>query len=195
MYNKIKKGDDDDMINEILKHNKEFVANKGYLKFCTDKYPNRKTAIISCMDTRLTYLLPAALGLKNGDVKIIKNAGAQITSDYGSTMKSLIIAIYELGVTEILVIGHDDCGVQLLNGEELIKSMIDRGIDKEVIDHINNEECNLEHWLSGFHDIDRSVNSTVRHIRANKLIPKDVNIIGLIIDPVTGELRYTKPEE
>lgn len=183
------------MINEILKHNKEFVANKGYLKFCTDKYPNRKIAIISCMDTRLTYLLPAALGFKNGDVKIIKNAGAQITSDYGSTMKSLIIAIYELGVNEILVIGHDDCGVQQMNGDEIIKHMIKRGIDPDELERINREECNLDHWLSGFHDVDRSVNSTVRHIRNNKMIPKDVNIIGLIIDPVTGELRYTKEDE
>ena len=63
------------MINEILKYNKEFVANKDYEKFITNKYPDKKIAILSCMDTRLTELLPAALGIKNGDVKMIKNAG------------------------------------------------------------------------------------------------------------------------
>ncbi len=183
-----------DMINEILQHNKEFLASKGYLKFCTDKYPNKKIAILSCMDTRLTYLLPAALGFKNGDVKIIKNAGAQITSDFGSTMKSIVVAIYELGVEEIFVIGHDDCGIQLLEGEEMVQKMIDRGIDKDLIEQISKEECDLVHWLSGFHDIDRSVNSTVRHIRSHRLVPPDVNIIGLIIDPVTGELRFTKED-
>ena len=31
------------------------------------------------MDTRLVELLPAALGIKDGDVKMIKNAGAVIT--------------------------------------------------------------------------------------------------------------------
>ena len=67
------------MINEILKYNKEFVANKGYEKFVTNKYPDKKIAILSCMDTRLTELLPAALGLKNGDVKMIKNAGGIIS--------------------------------------------------------------------------------------------------------------------
>ena len=30
------------MINEILKYNKEFVANKGYEKFVTNKYPDKK---------------------------------------------------------------------------------------------------------------------------------------------------------
>ena len=63
------------MIDEILKFNREFVANKGYEKFVTNKYPDKKIAVISCMDTRLTELLPAALGVKNGDVKMIKNAG------------------------------------------------------------------------------------------------------------------------
>ena len=51
------------------------MAQKGYEKYITDKYPDKKLAVLSCMDTRLTELLPAALGLKNGDAKIIKNAG------------------------------------------------------------------------------------------------------------------------
>ena len=67
------------MINEILKFNREFVAEKGYDPYLTDKYPDKKIAIVSCMDTRLTKMLPAALGLRNGDVKIIKNAGGVIT--------------------------------------------------------------------------------------------------------------------
>lgn len=64
---------------------------------------------MTCMDTRLVELLPAALGLKNGDVKIIKNAGAVISNPFGSAVRSLLIAIFELGVKEIMVIGHTDC--------------------------------------------------------------------------------------
>ena len=63
------------MIDQILDHNRNFVASKGYERYITDKYPDKKLAVLSCMDTRLTELLPAALGLKNGDAKIIKNAG------------------------------------------------------------------------------------------------------------------------
>ena len=51
------------IIEEIIKYNEEFVANKGYEKYLTSKYPDKKLAILSCMDTRLTELLPAALGL------------------------------------------------------------------------------------------------------------------------------------
>ena len=52
------------MIDQIIDFNKEFVAQKGYEKYLTDKYPDKKLAVLSCMDTRLTELLPAALGLK-----------------------------------------------------------------------------------------------------------------------------------
>ena len=66
------------MIEDILAYNKRFVAEKGYEKYITNKYPDKKIAILSCMDTRLTALLPAALGIKNGDVKMIKNAGGHL---------------------------------------------------------------------------------------------------------------------
>ena len=98
------------MVEEIIAFNKQFVENKGYEKYITNKYPDKKLAILSCMDTRLTELLPAALGLRNGDAKIIKNAGAVISHPFGSVIRSLLVAIYELGVEEIMVIAHSDCG-------------------------------------------------------------------------------------
>ena len=54
------------MIDELVSYNREFVKNKGYEKYITNKYPDKKIAIVSCMDTRLTELLPASLGIKNG---------------------------------------------------------------------------------------------------------------------------------
>ena len=51
---------------ELLAYNKTFVAEKRYEQYTTSKYPDKKIAILSCMDTRLTELLPAALGLKMG---------------------------------------------------------------------------------------------------------------------------------
>ena len=83
------------MIEQIVEYNKKFVENKGYEPYLTSKYPNKKLAVLTCMDTRLTELLPAALGLKNGDAKIIKNAGGVITHPYGSVVRSLLVAILE----------------------------------------------------------------------------------------------------
>ena len=72
------------MIDEILAYNKEFVEKKLYEQYTTSKYPDKKIAVLTCMDTRLVELLPAALGLRNGDVKIIKNAGGMVINPFGS---------------------------------------------------------------------------------------------------------------
>ena len=69
------------------------MAEKRYERFITDKYPNKRIAIVTCMDTRLVELLPAALGFRNGDVKIIKNAGGVVTNPFGSVIRSLLVAI------------------------------------------------------------------------------------------------------
>ncbi|MFQ6868384.1 MAG: beta-class carbonic anhydrase [Thomasclavelia ramosa] len=121
------------MIDEILAYNRAFVTNKGYKPYTTSKYPDRKLAIVTCMDTRLIELLPAALGIKNGDAKIIKNAGGVIVHPFGSAVRSLLIAIYELNVEEIMIIGHTDCGVGSIDIEAMLKKMEKRGISETVI--------------------------------------------------------------
>ena len=86
------------MIEEMLAYNREFVRSRGSEKYQTSKFTDKKIAILTCMDTRLVELLPAALGLRNGDVKIIKNAGGVVTNPFGSVIRSLLVAIIELGV-------------------------------------------------------------------------------------------------
>ena len=134
------------MIDELVSYNREFVKNKGYEKYITNKYPDKKIAIVSCMDTRLTELLPASLGIKNGDVKIIKNAGAIISHPFGSVIRSLMVAIYELGVVEVMIIGHTDCGAKHMNSSEMIEKMKERGIPQERIDMIRYCSINFEFY-------------------------------------------------
>lgn len=176
------------MIEDILAYNKRFVAEKGYEKYITNKYPDKKIAILSCMDTRLTALLPAALGIKNGDVKMIKNAGGIISHPFGSVIRSLMVAIYELGVTEVMVIAHSDCGACHMSSAQMIEHMKARGIKQETIDMIRFCGVDFESWLYGFEDMEKSVKGTVEAIINHPLIPNDINVSGFIIDSVTGEL-------
>lgn len=177
------------MIEEILKYNKKFVEEKGYEKFITSKYPDKKIAIVTCMDTRLVELLPAALGLRNGDVKIIKNAGGVITNPFDSTMRSLLIADYELGVDEIMVIGHTECGVQGMNAAEMLHLMKERGVPESNISLMRHCGIDLDRWLHGFDEVTQSIAETVDLIRNHPLITHDIRVAGYVIDSVTGELR------
>lgn len=177
------------MIDEILKYNREFVESEGYRQFQTSKYPDKRIAIVTCMDTRLVELLPAALGIKNGDVKMIKNAGGTITNPFDSTMRSLLVAVYELGVNEVMVIGHTGCGVQDMDAEEMLDLMRSRGIDEEHISLMRHCGIDLNNWLHGFSDTAEAVGETVDLIRNHPLMAKDVRVAGYIMDSRTGYLE------
>ncbi len=177
------------MINEIIEFNKVFVARKGYEQYVTDKYPDKRLAVLSCMDTRLTELLPAALGLKNGDAKIIKNAGGLVISPFDSAMRSLVVAVYELGVNEIMVVAHSNCGACHMSYKHFHEEMIKRGVTDETLDTIRNCGIDLDQWLEGFKDTPESVRKTVATIKAHPLMPRDISVRGFIIDSVTGALE------
>ena len=170
-------------------YNKTFLAQKGYEKYLTDKYPDKKLAVLSCMDTRLTELLPAALGLKNGDAKIIKNAGGLVISAFDSAMRSLIVAIYELGVQEIMVVAHSHCGACHMSYDHFHHEMIARGVTDETLDTIRKCGIDLDQWLEGFKDTPTSVRKTVETIKNHPLVPKDIVVRGFIIDSETGALE------
>ena len=176
-------------LDEILEYNKLFVENKEYEQYKATKYPGKKLVILSCMDTRLTELLPKALNLKNGDAKIVKNAGATIIHPFGSIIRSIIVAIYEFNTDEVLVIGHKNCGMSNINGEEIINKIISRGVSKETIDTINNSGINIDKWLHGFDSVEDSVKESVDLIKKHPLIPKEIKVHGLIMDPETGSLE------
>ena len=181
------------MINQILQFNREFVASKGYEQYVTDKYPDKKLAVLSCMDTRLTQLLPAALGLKNGDAKIIKNAGGLVISAYDSAMRSLIVAIYELHVREIMVVAHSHCGACHMSYAHFHDEMLARGVTDHTLDTIRKCGIDLNAWLEGFKDTPESVRKTVATIQTHPLVPKDIIVRGFIIDSETGELEEIHP--
>src|SRR6202012_2305207 len=64
----------------------------------------RGLAIVTCMDSRIEPL--AMLGLAKGDAKILRNAGARVTDD---VLRTLVLAVYLLGVNRLMVIAHTDC--------------------------------------------------------------------------------------
>lgn len=176
------------MIEEILQHNRRFVAEGGYRRYETSKYPDKRIAIVTCMDTRLVELLPAALGFKNGDVKIIKNAGGTITNPFDSTMRSLLVAVYELGVDEIMIIGYTGCGVQGMNAEEMLHLMHERGVSEEHISLMRHCGIDLNSWLHGFENSEDAIRETVELVRNHPLMASDVRVAGYLMDSVTGEL-------
>lgn len=176
------------LLDEVLHFNNEFVKEKKYEAYATTKFPNKKMVILTCMDTRLLELLPKALNIGNGDVKLVKNAGALVSHPFGSIMRSLLVAVYQLNADEILVIGHHDCGMAGMKSESMIANMKERGVKDETLELLTYSGIDVTKWLRGFNDVNDSVKHSVEMIRQHPLLVKDIPVHGLVIDPETGRL-------
>lgn len=176
------------VVQEMLAFNEKFVSEKQYEEFVSDKFPDKKIVILTCMDTRLTALLPKALGLKNGDAKIIKNAGAVLSHPFGSVMRSILVALYALGAEEVIVIGHYDCGMAAIDPNAVIGEMERRGIEPQTLQTLKSSGMDLEKWLHGFDSVEANVVNSVSLIKNHPLLPAGTNVHGFVIDPATGRL-------
>lgn len=176
------------ILDGILEYNKSFVENKEYENYKASKIPEKKLIIVSCMDTRLTELLPKAMNIKNGDAKMVKNAGGTIVHPFGSAIRSILVAIYEFDAEDILIVGHHSCGMSNLNTEDLVGKMKDRGISEDVFSTLENSGIDIKKWLHGFESVEESVKASVEVVKKHPLMPKGVRVHGLVISPETGKL-------
>jgi carbonic anhydrase len=140
------------------------------------------------MDTRLVELLPHSMNLHNGDVKIIKTAGAIVSHPFGSIMRSILVAVYELNADEVCVIGHYDCGMGKIEADKVLYKMMSKGVSEDTLFTLKYSGIDLKQWLRGFDSVEESVRHSVDVIRNHPLFPKHVPVHGLIIDPHTGKL-------
>lgn len=176
------------LISDILEYNSGFVQNREYEAYRTDQFPNKKLLVITCMDTRLVELLPRAMNLRNGDVKMIKVAGAVITHPFGSVMRSILVAVHQLHVQEIAVVGHHGCGMINFHCQALLDQAVASGVSPDVIDTLKNAGIDLQRWLTGFEKVEDGVRDSVHLIRSHPLMRPAIPIHGLVIHPETGKL-------
>ncbi len=155
---------------ELLAANARFAA--GFAHGGLPRPPAERLAVVTCMDARIDAA--HLLGLEPGDANVIRNAGARVTAD---VLRSLVVARWLLGVREVLVIGHTDCGLEGVSNAELSTRLrAEAGIDASDID------------FHPFDDLDESVHEGVRRIAASPLL-EDVEASGWIYDVETGRVR------
>lgn len=175
-------------LKDILEFNGRFVEEKGYEPYITTKYQNKKLVVLSCMDSRLVELLPKSMNLSNGDVKIVKSAGAIVNHPFGSIMRSILVALYELNAEEVFIVGHYDCGMSAVDPDSMIEHMKERGISDETFDILKYSSLDINSWLRGFGDVKTSVLKSCEVVRNHPLIAKTIPVHGLVMDPKTSYL-------
>ena len=175
-------------VQAVLAHNHRFTEAVQAGERPATGRPAKRLAILTCMDARLTELLPRALGLRDGDAAIIQVAGATIKDVYGEAMRSLIVAVAELGVTDIMVIGHTNCGTCGMEADHLLAALEHAGVAHDALAAELAREPRAQAVLTGFTSLEDEVARSVNAIRTHPLMPPSVRVAGFTIDIETGAL-------
>jgi len=184
------------VIDEILAHNERFTRQEQLP--IIGHAPRRHMAVVTCMDCRLVRMFEQALGLERGDVLELRTAGATIAmpereEGANDLIRSLAGGIYLLGVREVAVIGHTQCGLSHIDPAAVTASMQALGVDpRQVIEKegLGNMD-GLLRWLGAFNDVHINVKEVVNVIRRSAFLPK-LPIHGLVIDINTGKLEMVE---
>src|SRR6478672_5787998 len=132
--------------------------------------PRRKVAVLACMDTRID-LFPM-LGIDRGDAHVIRNAGGLATED---AIRSLSISQRLLGTEEIVVIMHEDCGLQG-SSEDLAAALAVDGTPPP--------------WPVGaFENLEKTLEESLSRLRSSAHLQVRDSIRGFVFDPKGGTLR------
>jgi carbonic anhydrase len=131
--------------------------------------PDRKFAVVTCMDGRID---PASsFGLDLGDAHVIRNAGALVNDE---TIRSLVISRHLLGTEEALVIGHTDCGMLRFTNADLHEQLGPEAADFD---------------FQPFADVGERVRQSVEAIRSHPLLPDSFGATGFVYDVDTGRIE------
>ena len=174
-------------LSSILEHNQQFVQERKYEPYQTTKFPKK-----ACHRILYGYKADGASAAGDGTQKRRcqnhKNAGAIVSHPFGSVMRSILVAVYELQAEEVCIIGHRECGMSGLNAASILNKAKERGVEDKCLSLLQHAGVDLETWLTGFHSVEESVAHSVNMVRHHPLLPEEVPVHGLVIDPGTGTL-------
>jgi carbonic anhydrase len=155
---------------DVLDANEKFAQNFKHMDL-TGRAA-KGLAIVTCMDSRINPL--EILGMKPGDVKILRNAGARVTDD---VLRTLVLATWLLNVNRVLVIPHTDC--RMASGSEAdVHAAIfkESGVDTRGIE------------IRTVADQVAALNTDVQRIKSFPFLPEGLIVGGAIYDVNTGKI-------
>jgi len=157
--------------NELFAANSDFQA--GFKSQDLTGFALKGLAIVTCMDSRIEPL--KVVGLKAGDAKILRNAGARVTED---VLRTLVLATHLLGVKRVLVMPHTDCRMASGDEDSIHASIMESsGIDTRSIE------------IRTVKDQIAALKTDVLRIQTFPLLSENLEVIGAVYDVKTGKLE------
>ena len=159
-----------DKFDDLLAANNEYQKSFKYSELTGEA--KKGLAIVTCMDSRINPL--SVVGMRSGDAKILRNAGARVTED---VLRTLVLGTYLLGVNRILVMPHTDCRMAKSEEAEIHETIQNQfGVDTRSLE------------FRTVSDQLKALATDVQRIRSYPLMRSGVSVAGAIYDVSNGSI-------
>ena len=159
-----------DKFDDLLAANIEYQKTFKYSELTGQA--KKGLAIVTCMDSRINRL--SVVGMRSGDAKILRNAGARVTED---VLRTLVLASYLLNVDRVLVMPHTDCRMAKSDEPEIHATLQEQfGVDTRSLE------------FRTVSDQIGALKTDVQRIRSYPLIKKGISVAGAIYDVSNGSI-------
>ena len=159
-----------EQFDDLLAANAEY--QKGFKYSELTGVAKQGLAIVTCMDSRINPL--SVVGMRSGDAKILRNAGARVTED---VLRTLVLATYLLGVKRILVMPHTDCRMAKSEEDQIHETIKQEyGVDTRSLE------------FRTVSDQTKALKVDVQRIRSYPLLRDGVTVAGAIYDVTNGSI-------
>lgn len=158
------------VIDELVANNERLAATLPDQHL--DVRPSRRLAVVTCMDSRLDVF--QALGLKDGEAHVLRNAGGVITDD---VIRSLAISQRQLGTRAVMLIHHTDCGMQTITDDGFRATLQEAtGVAPAFA-------------IESFVDCEADVRQSILRVRRSDFLLHRDQVRGFVFDVDTQALR------
>ncbi len=145
--------------------------------------PSTGTIVVGCVDPRVDPV--DVLGLKAGEVAVIRNVGGRVNKPLLETLAILRVvakaAGREGGVRHLVLLHHTDCGIIgcYHHAPDLLAQHM--GVETSALEGLD------------ITDPHKSVVRDVAALRANSQLPDGILVSGLVYDVTTGRVETVIP--
>lgn len=150
---------------------------------------NKKVLFLTDIENGLEPILQEVTNTPAEKMLTIQSYGAAISHPYGEIMRSVIIAIYQEDVEEVFVVGTKDKRTSTGHVRTQLETMKDK---IQTLDYLF-QNCKpeffggtVDEWLDGNENRIVAIEKSVEIIRHHPLVPSDVKVKGLIVNPKDG---------
>ncbi|MDA2517818.1 MULTISPECIES: carbonic anhydrase [Bacillus cereus group] len=155
---------------------------------------NKKVLLLTDIEYGIEPIIQQVTNIQQENMLTIHSYDSVIVHPYGDIMRSIIIAIYQENVEEIIVVGIEDKETDVVN----LQIQRDSIKNNRELDYLF-ENCmpefssgSLDEWLSGKENVSENIEKSIDMICHHPLVPSDVKVYGFKIDRTRGKETVVK---